>query len=664
MQETVRLPSLCQLKTVCKCMARARILAVYLAIVTLSWAQNSKPAPPPAQAPKPTSQGAVNPLPPVQIDGNAVLHQLNELISWYRHATSGIPSVGMPSDAIYQDNTQNLAAQAVRLGFQSAKAEAALLETQQKANGAVQAESTQQQNLEQMQARTSIQIQQLQSQIDILNAQIAKTSPAKREGLISKRDALQGESEVQKALFDALQKMLSFVETNGEVSGSLEGSINKLARTIPEILGATTAAQKTTSMPTPSKPTLANSGGLISEAMTLYDYMAAAHQIDGLMQQTEYARDVADRLRSPLREALRATIQQSQQMANQPPTTDPQQLQAERHTYQELTDRFKDLSAAMLPLSQEIIVLNDAKSNFDEWHNSISRESRYVLRSVLLRVGGIVLALIVILVLSDIWRRITFRYIGDPRRRRQFLVLRRVVIGVLIVIVLVLGFVSEFSSLATFAGFITAGIAVGLQAVLLSVAAYFFIIGRYGIRVGDRISVAGVTGDVVDIGLIRLYLMELAGTGVDLYPTGRIVVFSNAVLFQTGTPLFKQIPGTEYAWHEVVVSIAPDGNHKAAEEKLIASVNAVYSKYKDEIQRQHAEIERRVDIQIEAPHPDARLQFSDTGLELRVRYPVEIRKAPDIDEEMTKKVLELIASDADLKAAVSGTPKIRSAVKG
>jgi small-conductance mechanosensitive channel len=642
----------------------AGVLAIYASVATVSWSQAPKPPQSVTQAPQPTSQPAGSSLPPVQIDGAAVLHHLNQLISWYRRATTAVPSVGMPSDAIYQDNAQSLGAQAVRLGFESAKAEAALLAAEQKTSGAAQAESTQQLNLVQMQARTASQIQQLQSQIDTFNNQIPKTSPAKREAAISQRDAYQGELEVQKALSDALEKMLSFVETNGEVSGSLEGSINKLAKTIPEVLGSTTATQKTNPPPTSSRPTLANSGGLISEAMNLYDYMAAAHQIDGLVKQTEYTRDVADRLRTPLRDALRATIQQSQQMASQPPTTDPQQLQTERHTYQELTGRFKHLSAAMLPLSQEIIVLNDTKSNFDEWHNSITRESKYVLRSVLLRVGGIVLALVIILVLSDIWRRITFRYVGDPRRRRQFLVLRRVVIGVLIAIVLVLGFVSEFSSLATFAGFITAGIAVGLQAVLLSVAAYFFIIGRYGIRVGDRISVAGVTGDVVDIGLIRLYLMELAGTGVDLYPTGRIVVFSNSVLFQTGTPLFKQIPGTEYGWHEVVVSIAPEGNHKEAEDKLIAAVNGVYAKYKDEIQRQHADIERRVDIQIEAPHPDARLQFSDTGLELRVRYPVEIRKAPDIDEEMTKRVLELIASDGSLKAAVSGTPKIRAAVKG
>jgi hypothetical protein len=92
--------------------------------------------------------------------------------------------------------------------------------------------------------------------------------------------------------------------------------------------------------------------------------------------------------------------------------------------------------------------------------------------------------------------------------------------------------------------------------VLLSVAAYFFIIGRYGIKVGDRITIASVTGDVVDVGLIRFYLMELAGTGTSLNPTGRIAVFSNAVLFQAGTPLYKQIPGTEYAWHELIVKLA------------------------------------------------------------------------------------------------------------
>lgn len=645
-------------------------LVVLCVAAAFSGAQNSKQATNNAEQLKgpaqQNSQTSSTALPPLQLDGNAALQHLNQVISWYRHATTDVHAVGLPSDAIYEENTKSLGTQVIKLAFQSAKAESAIIAAQQKAEGAKNpsASSSQAQNLAKLQQKTSAQIDQLQSQLQTVNEQLRRAPASRRVGLTSQRDALQSQIDLQKALLDAIQKMAAFVETNGEIAGGLEGDINRLSKSIPEVLGTEENGKKTSTTSTTTKPTLANSGGLISEAITLYDYMSAVRQIDQLIKETDYTSGVVDQLRAPMRDALRATIQQSQQLANQTPATDPQQLQAERQTFQEITDRFKQLTSALMPLSQEKIVLNDAKSNFEEWSGSITRESKYILRSVVVRVVGILLALAVILIVSEIWRRVTFRYIGDPRRRRQFLVLRRVVIGVLFVIVLILGFVSEFSSLATFAGFITAGIAVGLQAVLLSVAAYFFIIGRYGIRVGDRISVAGITGDVVDVGLVRLYLMELAGTGVDFYPTGRIVVFSNSVLFQAGTPLFKQIPGTEYSWHEVVVMIAPGGNHKSAQEKLIATVNLVYSKYQRDIELQHAGIERRVDIQIDIPRPAAHLQFVDAGLELLVRYPVEIRKAPAIDEEMTRKVLELVNSDAELKAAVSGTPKIRSAIKG
>jgi small-conductance mechanosensitive channel len=230
--------------------------------------------------------------------------------------------------------------------------------------------------------------------------------------------------------------------------------------------------------------------------------------------------------------------------------------------------------------------------------------------------------------------------------------------------VLIMGFVSEFSSLATFAGFVTAGIAVGLQGVLLSIAAYFFVVGRYGIRVGDRISVAGVTGDVIDIGLVRLYLMELAGTGIDLYPTGRVVMFSNSVLFQAGMPLFKQIPGTEYAWHEVVASLNPGSNYKLVQDKFSNAVNIVYDKYRTGIENQLGSIERRLEVQLKAPVPEAKLQFADTGLEFMVRYPVDIRRASEIDDQVTRSVLNLLDKEEELKAAVAGSPRIRAAIKG
>ena len=173
-----------------------------------------------------------------------------------------------------------------------------------------------------------------------------------------------------------------------------------------------------------------------------------------------------------------------------------------------------------------------------------------------------------------------------------------------------------------------------------------------------------MTGDVVDIGLGRLCIMELAGVGVALDPTGRIVVFSNSVLFQAGTPLFKQIPGTEYAWHELAATLAPGGNYKLVQGKIFSAVNSVYEQYRERIERQLAGIERQTEIQLKSPKPESKLQLSDTGVEFVVRYPVDIRTASEIDDHVTRAVVELVNSDPEVKNAIAGTPKIRAAVRG
>ena len=636
---------------------RARAWPWAIGLVVLSLPGGPLPGAPAPGQPPPAAA-----LPEVRLDSAAVVSHLDLLISWYHQVNAVNPLAGVPNGAVYQDSAQALAAEIVRLGFQSAKAEALFIGAQRKAGG-VSMESAQQQNLAHTQARTMALIGQMEGGIAALDAQLARAPGARRAALASQRDDLQGQLDLQKALLDALGKMTAFLGSNSGAAGGLDGGIEERAKSIPEILGPAAAPRLPPAASAASGPTLAMSGGLISQGMALSDYLGAEHQMDAIIRETETARDLAAQVSLPLRAALRAIIQESQARAVHPPITEPGQLLADRQGFKDLTVRFKQLSSALLPLNQELVLLNDSRAKSSEWRAAIARASYQTLRSLFLRALGIVLALAAVLAGSEVWRRITFRYVPEPRRRRQFLVLRRVLTGFLVVIVLVLGMATEFSSLATFAGIITAGIAVGLQAVLLSVAAYFFIIGRYGLRVGDRVSIAGITGDVVDIGLIRLYLMELAGTGMESYPTGRLVVFSNAVLFQPSTPLYKQIPGTEYTWHEVVVPIAPGGDHGAAEAKLLAGVNRVCSPHRAEIERQHRANQSRIEIQLEAPHPEARLEFADAGLELRVRYPVELRNSAELDAQMTRSVLDLIATDPALKAAITGTPRIRSAIR-
>src|ERR1700734_527953 len=63
-----------------------------------------------------------------QLHSSDVLAHLNAVISWYRDVTTKAHGAGLPSDAIYQDNTQQLATQALQLAFQSARAEASLID--------------------------------------------------------------------------------------------------------------------------------------------------------------------------------------------------------------------------------------------------------------------------------------------------------------------------------------------------------------------------------------------------------------------------------------------------------------------------------------------------------------------------------------------------------
>jgi len=604
---------------------------------------------------------------PGQLDRQAILNHLNAVITWYRLCTN-VQAVGLPSDAVYQENAQHLAAEVVRRAFESARAEAAVIiadDKKQAANsGQLPASQKSEQGLRDAAARTSAHIEATQAKLEALNKAIASAPRSKRQNLIRQRDVLKGELSLNKAMLEAIEKMFSFVESSKEsgVDG-LETAINELARSVPEVEGTASGARPQ------AKPNAANpvSSGLLVQVANLFTQLHAMRTIDALIGETERLRQTAEDVRRPLRQLLVTTIREGRNLAdraNQSGTPSSAELQDGSQQFENLTARFKQLSAAAMPLSQEIVFIEQSRANFAEWRKSIGQETSSQVRALAMHLFGIAVALAAGFALSEMWRRLTFRYVHDARRRRQFLLLRRFVMGFFIGMVLIIGFVSEFSSLATFAGFVTAGVAVALQAVLLSLAAYFFVMGRYGIRVGDRISVAGVTGDVIDIGLIRLYLMELAGTGVDLEPTGRVVVISNAVMFQAATPLFKQIPGTEYTWHEVAVPLAPNANYQLVQQKILEVVNAIYARYRDAIERQLSNIERHMEMQLKAPVPQTKLQFADNGLEFMVRYPVPIRQASDIDDNVTKAVLEVVNNEPELKASVTGLPKIRAPIRG
>jgi small-conductance mechanosensitive channel len=239
--------------------------------------------------------------------------------------------------------------------------------------------------------------------------------------------------------------------------------------------------------------------------------------------------------------------------------------------------------------------------------------------------------------------------------------LRRFVLTIVVVFVFLFNFASQIGALATVMGFAAAGIAVALQNVILSLAGYFFLIGKFGIKVGDRVQVSGVSGDVIDIGLVKLSLMELGGDANDRQPTGRVAVFSNAVVFQPSGNFFKQIPGTNFVWNEVTLTLSPECDYRLAEKRLLEAVDEVFARHRESIQRQYVEAQISLNMELDLLKPQSRLQLSAEGLRITLRYPAETRSAVQTADEVARRLLDVIAGEPGLKLVASGTANIQPA---
>jgi small-conductance mechanosensitive channel len=587
-----------------------------------------------------------------QPDEAAVIRHLNAAITWYKQLMAANESAGQPSDTYYLDNSRALARQVVQLAFQSAEAEANLLA----AGKGTQSPSSEQQSLAKAAADAAARSKETQAKIDALNGEIPRASGKKQQDLIAQRDTLQGQLDFDKALQEGVQKLSAYASGNVRSAGGLPKQIDDLKTLVPDLFakGPAKGAPSASTSPSSSPP----GSGLISQSVSLLSSFGDLREIHQLVDGAGDVMEMAKRLHSPLRARIQSTIAEERQLANPATASNAAASQDNRGKIIALTAQFKQISTAAIPLNQEIALLGDVQANLQQWEASVHRQYIHLLESVVVHMAVLLVGIGIVLGLSEIWRKATLRYIRESRRRHQMVLLRRFVTGVLLAVVLTLAFVSEFGSLATFAGFLTAGIAVALQTIILSVAAYFFMLGRHGIRVGDRISVSGVTGDVVDVGLVRLSLMELAGSGSDVHPTGRVVVISNSALFQ-GT-LFKQIPGAAYAWHELVVRVQNGTDYAMAETKMLEAVNAIYSQYRDNLVQQQQVLDDLMAISSAVPSPQASLQLGADGLDLMVRYPVVLHRETEIDNQMAKKVMVVIESDPVLKAAV-GPPTIRAA---
>lgn len=280
-----------------------------------------------------------------------------------------------------------------------------------------------------------------------------------------------------------------------------------------------------------------------------------------------------------------------------------------------------------------------------------------------------------VLLAAGVLRRVA-RRVGRGSRQGRAEFWTRQAVNLCTSIVLFVGLLSVWfddpSRLATGLGLVTAGLAFALQKVVTAVAGYFVILRGRIFKVGDRIVMGGVRGDVIALDFTRTTIMEMGqpppvqGADPAMWVrsrqyTGRVVAVTNAKIFDE--PVYNYTRDFPYIWEELVLPIAYSSDRKRAEAILLSvaehhtlSLAELSEEALEEMQRRY--VLKRADLK-----PEVYYRLTDNWLELTVRFIVEehdVRKLKDaMSREILKKLDDAHIGIASQTIEIVGAPPLR-----
>lgn len=236
-------------------------------------------------------------------------------------------------------------------------------------------------------------------------------------------------------------------------------------------------------------------------------------------------------------------------------------------------------------------------------------------------------------------------------------------IGSVVVLSIWLGFGSSFTVAM---GILGAGIAFASQEVIGSFAGYLNIITGNLFRIGDRVRIGNVVGDVLDISMLRTTVMEIGEwVKADQY-TGRIVTVANRVVFSD--PVFNYTQHWHYLWDEITIPITYDSDWRRAGELMLEHGQEYSSDLQAEAQAELGEMVRIYLVHETPVEPMLYIVMTDNWIEMTLRYVVEAWKRREVKGQLHHELLQHFESEPDITVAsatieIVGFPPLKGDVE-
>ncbi len=248
----------------------------------------------------------------------------------------------------------------------------------------------------------------------------------------------------------------------------------------------------------------------------------------------------------------------------------------------------------------------------------------------------------------------------------------RITMGVLMLVGLASLWFEDPTRWATAVGLVTAGVAVALQKVITAVAGYLVILRGHLFRVGDRIVLGGVRGDVIALSWTKTTLMEMgqppavqsAAPAVWVQSrqyTGRLVTVSNASVF--AEPVYNCTRDFPYLWEEMSVPVPYTADRGHAEQVLLQAAERHALALHEVGEEALHELQRRYLLRSADIRPRVYYRLTDNWLELTVRFLTKDSGVREQKDAMSRDILhgleEAGISIASATFEIVGLPPLR-----
>ena len=195
-------------------------------------------------------------------------------------------------------------------------------------------------------------------------------------------------------------------------------------------------------------------------------------------------------------------------------------------------------------------------------------------------------------------------------------------------------------------GLIAAGVAFAMQELIGAFAGWLNIMFGRIYRVGDRVQVGGVRGDVIDITPLRTKILEMgsppdrAGESESWVAgrqyTGRIVTVSNKKTFTE--PVFNYSAAFDYIWEELTIPIPYEADWRRAESIILEEVRRTTRS--EEAQKAMAHMARNYPVPRTELEPRVFTRATSNWVSLAARFVVPVRTARTAKDEVTRRILD------------------------